>query len=53
VPDRSRHVDGDGRTIFYQISTRHIAAKAVKASIYKTRRFGDHAPLSIDYDWNL
>ena len=42
-----------GWRIDYQISTRHIAAKAVKASIYKARRFSDHAPLSNDYDWNL
>ena len=42
-----------GWRIDYQISTRNIAAKAVKASIYKARRFSDHAPLSIDYDWNL
>ena len=41
-----------GWRIDYQISTPHIAATAVKASIYKTRRFSDHAPLSIDYDWN-
>ena len=42
-----------GWRIDYQISTPHIAATAVKASIYKARRFSDHAPLSIDYDWNL
>lgn len=42
-----------GWRIDYQISTRDIAAKAVKALIYKTRRFSDHAPLSNDYDWNL
>ena len=42
-----------GWRIDYQISTRHVAARAVTASIYKTRRFSDHAPLSIDYDWNL
>jgi exodeoxyribonuclease-3 len=42
-----------GWRIDYQISTRPIAARAVKASIYKTRRFSDHAPLRIDYDWNL
>jgi exodeoxyribonuclease-3 len=40
-----------GWRIDYQISTRHIVAKAVKASIYKTRRFSDHAPLTVDYDW--
>ncbi len=42
-----------GWRIDYQISTREIAAKAEKASIYKARRFSDHAPLTIDYDWRL
>ena len=42
-----------GWRIDYQIATPGIAAKAVKASIYKTKRFSDHAPLIIDYDWNL
>jgi exodeoxyribonuclease-3 len=40
-----------GWRIDYQIATPGIAAKAVKASIYKARRFSDHAPLTIDYDW--
>jgi len=42
-----------GWRIDYQISTPRIAATALKASIYKTRRFSDHAPLIIDYDWEL
>jgi len=42
-----------GWRIDYQIATPGIAAKALKASIYKTKRFSDHAPLSIDYDWDL
>ena len=42
-----------GWRIDYQIATPGIAAKAVKASIYKARRFSDHAPLTIDYDWSL
>jgi hypothetical protein len=24
-----------------------------RAAIYKRRRFSDHAPLTIDYDWTL
>ena len=40
-----------GWRIDYQISTRHVAASAVETSIYKTRRFSDHAPLSIEYDY--
>ncbi|HSD54446.1 MAG TPA: exodeoxyribonuclease III [Burkholderiales bacterium] len=42
-----------GWRIDYQIATPGIAAKALRASIYKTRRFSDHAPLIIDYDWTL
>jgi exodeoxyribonuclease-3 len=42
-----------GWRIDYQIATPGIAAKAVKESIYKTRRFSDHAPLTIDYDYDL
>ncbi len=42
-----------GWRIDYQIATPGIAAKAQKASIYKAKRFSDHAPLIIDYDWEL
>jgi exodeoxyribonuclease-3 len=42
-----------GWRIDYQIATPDIAAKARKESIYKTRRFSDHAPLAIDYDHEL
>ena len=42
-----------GWRIDYQIATPGIAAKAVKASIYKTKRFSDHAPLLIDYGCEL
>ena len=42
-----------GWRIDYQIATSGIAARAVKASIYKARRFSDHAPLTVDYDWDL
>jgi exodeoxyribonuclease III len=40
-----------GWRIDYQIATPSIAARAVKESIYKRRRFSDHAPLTIDYDY--
>lgn len=40
-----------GWRIDYQIATPGIAATARKAGIYKTQRFSDHAPLTIDYDW--
>ena len=42
-----------GWRIDYQIATPKLAAKAKRAAIYKTRRFSDHAPLTIDYDYPL
>jgi exodeoxyribonuclease III len=40
-----------GWRIDYQISTRGIGDKAQAAAIYTKRRFSDHAPLTVDYDW--
>jgi exodeoxyribonuclease III len=40
-----------GWRIDYQIATPGIAAKALRASIYKEQWFSDHAPLIIDYDY--
>jgi len=42
-----------GWRIDYQIATPGIAAKARSVSIYKARRFSDHAPLIVDYDHEL
>jgi exodeoxyribonuclease-3 len=42
-----------GWRIDYQVATPGVAATAVRESIYKRRRFSDHAPLTIDYDWRL
>jgi len=42
-----------GWRIDYQIATKTIASKAIRAAIYKTKRFSDHAPLTIDYDHSL
>jgi exodeoxyribonuclease III len=42
-----------GWRIDYQIATPGVAATARKESIYKAKRFSDHAPLTIDYDWPL
>jgi exodeoxyribonuclease III len=42
-----------GWRIDYQLATPGIAATARTASIYKNRRFSDHAPLIIDYDFAL
>ena len=42
-----------GWRIDYQIATPGIAAKVRAVSIYKNRRFSDHAPLIVDYDYAL
>jgi exodeoxyribonuclease-3 len=42
-----------GWRIDYQIATPGIAAKATAATIYVNRRFSDHAPLIVDYDFEL
>ena len=42
-----------GWRIDYQIATPGIAARASRVAIYKSRRFSDHAPLTIDYDCRL
>ncbi len=40
-----------GWRIDYHIATPKFAAAAKRATIYKTQRYSDHAPLTIDYDW--
>jgi exodeoxyribonuclease III len=42
-----------GWRIDYQIATPGIASRARGESIYKARRFSDHAPLIIDYEHEL
>jgi exodeoxyribonuclease III len=42
-----------GWRIDYHLATKSVAAAARRASIYKTKRFSDHAPLVIDYDLTL
>jgi exodeoxyribonuclease-3 len=42
-----------GWRLDYQIATPGIAARARHVSIYKAKRFSDHAPLTIDYDYEL
>ena len=42
-----------GWRIDYQVVSPELRSRVSKASIYKTRRFSDHAPLTIDYDWEL
>ena len=40
-----------GWRLDYQLATPAIAATAMTASVYKTERFSDHAPLIVDYAW--
>lgn len=42
-----------GWRIDHQIATSGLAATAKNCSIYKDQRFSDHAPLTIDYCWDL
>jgi len=42
-----------GWRIDYQVITPGLAPKVQKASVYKDQRFSDHAPLIMDYDWQL
>jgi exodeoxyribonuclease-3 len=42
-----------GWRIDYHIATPGLAATARRCAIYKTERFSDHAPLTIDYDYTL
>lgn len=42
-----------GWRIDYQIATPGVAARAKHVTIYKTRRFSDHAPLVIEYSGRL
>ena len=39
-----------GWRLDYQLATPRLAALARAASVYKTQRFSDHAPLVVDYD---
>jgi len=42
-----------GWRIDYQVATPGIGKLAKKASIYKAKRFSDHAPLTVDYDYEI
>ncbi|MCX7898136.1 MAG: exodeoxyribonuclease III [Rhodocyclaceae bacterium] len=42
-----------GWRIDYQLATPALASKAKAAYVYKEKRFSDHAPLIITYDWTL
>ena len=42
-----------GWRLDYQIATPNVAHTAQAAAIYKDQKFSDHAPLSIDYDFQF
>ena len=42
-----------GWRLDYHLATPEIARLARSESIYKTEKFSDHAPLTIDYDFML
>jgi exodeoxyribonuclease-3 len=39
-----------GWRLDYHLATRPIAHLAKRESIYKTERFSDHAPITVEYD---
>ena len=42
-----------GWRLDYQLATPGFGATARSAAIHKAQRFSDHAPLTIDYDWQV
>ena len=42
-----------GWRLDYHIATPKIASSATSTSIYKRKRFSDHAPVIVDYEWEL
>lgn len=42
-----------GWRLDYHLATPALAAHAKRAVIYKDEKFSDHAPLTIEYDWQL
>jgi exodeoxyribonuclease-3 len=52
--NRGRAWDNNtGWRIDYQVVSPALRGAIKSAAIYKRRRFSDHAPLTIDYDWRL
>jgi exodeoxyribonuclease-3 len=41
-----------GWRLDYQVVTPGMKDRIVRADIFKSARFSDHAPLTMDYDWN-
>ena len=42
-----------GWRIDYHVITPGLRSRVRSADIYKAERFSDHAPLTVDYDWEL
>jgi len=42
-----------GWRLDYQLATPNLASGARHASVFKTQRFSDHAPLTVEYDFRL
>ena len=40
-----------GWRLDYQVVTPGLKDKVIRTEIYKTERFSDHAPLTMDYEW--
>ena len=50
--NRGRAWDNNvGWRLDYQVVTPGLKDTVLAADIYKTERFSDHAPLSMDYSW--
>ena len=50
--NRGRAWDNNvGWRIDYHVVSRGLADKVLRTDIYRAQRFSDHAPLTIDYDW--
>jgi exodeoxyribonuclease-3 len=39
-----------GWRLDYQLATPELAARSLRAAVYKDERFSDHSPLTVDYD---
>ncbi len=42
-----------GWRLDYQLATPRISDQAVRAAVFKEQRFSDHAPLTIDYEYQI
>jgi len=50
--NRGRAWDNNvGWRLDYQVVTPGLKDKVIRTDIYKTERFSDHAPLTMDYEW--